>query len=108
MHRQFYSFFTYRWLFTIAVIICTIAFTIEAIECQIRRETDGYNAKSVTYDRCHDIVDHLSDVLQRAVIIEDKNFELVAYSSPDELSFDALQQKSILTKRCPLFVIERL
>lgn len=56
----------------------------------------------------HDIVDHLSDVLQRAVIIEDKNFELVAYSSPDELSFDALQQKSILTKRCPLFVIERL
>ena len=56
----------------------------------------------------HDIVDHLSDVLQRAVIIEDRNFELVAYSSPDELSFDALQQKSILTKRCPLFVIERL
>lgn len=56
----------------------------------------------------HDIVDHLSDVLQRAVIIEDRNFELVAYSSPDELSFDALQQKTILTKRCPLFVIERL
>jgi len=56
----------------------------------------------------HDIVDQLSSLLQRAVIIEDKNFELVAYSSPDELSFDALQQKTILTKRCPLFVIERL
>lgn len=56
----------------------------------------------------HDIVDQLSVMLQRAVIIEDKNFELVAYSSPDELSFDSLQQKTILTKRCPLFVIERL
>lgn len=56
----------------------------------------------------HDIVDQLSVLLQRAVIIEDKNFELVAYSSPDELSFDSLQQKTILTKRCPLFIIERL
>ena len=56
----------------------------------------------------HQIVDLLSTVLQRAVIIEDRNFELVAYSSPDELSFDSLQQKTILTKRCPLFVIERL
>ena len=56
----------------------------------------------------HQIVDQLSILLQRAVIIEDRNFELVAYSSPDEQSFDSLQQKSILTKRCPLFVIERL
>lgn len=56
----------------------------------------------------HLIVDHLSTLLQRAVIIEDKNFELVAYSSPNEFSFDSLQQKTILTKRCPLFVIERL
>src|SRR5699024_11860761 len=74
---------------------------------------DGIRDRNVTgVQTCalpiYDTVDHLSDVLQRAVIIEDKNFELVAYSSPDELSFDALQQKTILTKRCPLFVIERL
>jgi len=56
----------------------------------------------------HQIVDQLSVILQRAVIIEDKNFELVAYSSPNEFSFDSLQQRTILTKRCPLFVIERL
>src|SRR5699024_5794960 len=55
----------------------------------------------------HDIVDHLSDVLQRAVIIEDKNFELVACSAHDELSIDTRQHKSIFSKSCPLFVSER-
>lgn len=56
----------------------------------------------------HLIVEKLSEVLQRAIIIEDSNFELVAYSSPNEFSFDPIQQKTILTKRCPLFIIERL
>src|SRR5690625_3408585 len=56
----------------------------------------------------HLIVEKLSEVLQKAIIIEDSNFELVAYSSPNEFSFDPIQQKTILTKRCPLFIIERL
>lgn len=56
----------------------------------------------------HRIVEFLSEQFQKAIIIEDANFELVAYSSPNEFSFDPIQQKTILTKRCPLFIIERL
>src|SRR5699024_10209767 len=32
----------------------------------------------------------------------------VAYNTPNEFLLDPIQQKTILTKRCPLFVIERL
>lgn len=56
----------------------------------------------------HQLVERLSDILQKAIILETKNFELIAYSSPNEFSFDPVQQKTILTKRCPLFIIERL
>src|SRR5699024_3494931 len=56
----------------------------------------------------HRIVELLSETIQKAIIIEDAQFELVAYSSPNEFSFDPIQQKTILTKRCPLFIIERL
>jgi len=81
---------------------------MKAINVKLGEKPMNTMQKVLRMTDVHDTVDHLSDVLQRAVIIEDKNFELVAYSSPDELSFDALQQKTILTKRCPLFVIERL
>ncbi|MEI3606227.1 helix-turn-helix domain-containing protein [Pseudogracilibacillus sp. SE30717A] len=56
----------------------------------------------------HQLVEQLSKKLQKATIIENKNFELIAYSSPNEFSFDPIQQKTILSKRCPLFIIERL
>lgn len=56
----------------------------------------------------HRIVELLSETFRKAIIIEDAQFELVAYSSPNEFSFDPIQQKTILTKRCPLFIIERL
>src|SRR5699024_10545640 len=56
----------------------------------------------------HRIVELLSETFQKAIIIEDAQFELVAYSSPNEFAFDPIQQKTILTKRCPLFIIERL
>lgn len=56
----------------------------------------------------HQLVEQLSEMLQKAVILENNNFELLAYSSPNEYSFDPIQQKTILTKRCPLFIIERL
>ncbi len=54
------------------------------------------------------IVELLSEILQKGIIIEDANFELVAYSSPNEFSFDPIQQKTILSKRCPLYIMERL
>ncbi len=56
----------------------------------------------------HQLVEQLSEKLQKATIIENKNFELIAYSSPNAFSFDLIQQKTILSKRCPLFIIERL
>lgn len=56
----------------------------------------------------HQLVEHLSSLLQKAIILENRDFELIAYSAPSEYSFDSIQQKTILTKRCPLFVIEHL
>lgn len=56
----------------------------------------------------HQLVEQLSDLLQKGVIVENRDFELIAYSSPNEFSFDPVQQKTILSKRCPLFIIERL
>lgn len=56
----------------------------------------------------HQLVEQLSNILQKAIVLENKNFELITYSSPDEASFDPVQQKTILAKRCPLFIIERL
>nr|WP_202406234.1 helix-turn-helix domain-containing protein [Pontibacillus yanchengensis] len=49
----------------------------------------------------------ISSSLKKPVIIENKNFELISYSSSlDE--FDQTQQKTILSKKCPIFIIDRL
>lgn len=56
----------------------------------------------------HAIVERLSEAIQKSIILENLDFELIAYSSPDEELFDSIQQTTILTKRCPLFVIERI
>lgn len=56
----------------------------------------------------HELVEKLSAYLQKAIIVENKHFELIAYNAPPGFSFDPVQQKTILTKRCPLYVIERL
>lgn len=56
----------------------------------------------------HELVEYVSAVTLKAVILENVDFELIAYSAPNEYSFDTIQQKTILTKRCPLYVIEHL
>src|SRR5690625_7263584 len=56
----------------------------------------------------HQLIERLSSKLQNTIILENHDFELVAYSAPTEEAFDSIQQKTILTKRCPLFVIEHL
>lgn len=55
-----------------------------------------------------EVVEWLSNYFKRSIIIENAQFELVAYNTPNEFLLDPIQQKTILTKRCPLFVIERL
>lgn len=56
----------------------------------------------------NELVEYVSAVTNKAVILENGDFELIAYSAPNEYSFDSIQQKTILTKRCPLYVIEHL
>ena len=55
----------------------------------------------------HKATDLISAELGKPVIIENKNFELVSYSSTFE-DFDQTQQKTILSKKCPSFIIDRL
>ncbi|KGP72332.1 PucR family transcriptional regulator [Pontibacillus yanchengensis] len=55
----------------------------------------------------HKATELISSSLKKPVIIENKNFELISYSSSlDE--FDQTQQKTILSKKCPVFIIDRL
>ncbi|MFC0561003.1 hypothetical protein [Halalkalibacter alkalisediminis] len=56
----------------------------------------------------NETAEYISTILEKSVIIENKNFELIAYSSPDHSHFDSTQQKNILSKKCPVFIIERL
>ncbi|UOQ45562.1 helix-turn-helix domain-containing protein [Halobacillus salinarum] len=55
----------------------------------------------------HKATELISSKLQKPVIIENKNFELVSYSSSME-ALDQTQQKTILSKKCPIFIIDRL
>ncbi|MGP4059485.1 PucR family transcriptional regulator [Halobacillus sp. H74] len=55
----------------------------------------------------HKATELISSKLKKPVIIENKNFELVSYSSSFD-DFDQTQQKTILSKKCPIFIIDRL
>ncbi|UOQ94632.1 helix-turn-helix domain-containing protein [Halobacillus shinanisalinarum] len=55
----------------------------------------------------HKATELISSKLRKPVIIENKNFELISYSSSIE-EFDQTQQKTILSKKCPIFIIDRL
>lgn len=56
----------------------------------------------------HRLAEEMSQIFQEAIIIENNQSELIAYGSPEEQLYDPIQQKTILAKRCPLYVIERL
>ncbi|MBH0230312.1 helix-turn-helix domain-containing protein [Halobacillus yeomjeoni] len=55
----------------------------------------------------HKATELISSKIGEPIIIENKNFELVSYSS-SSYEFDLTQQKTILSKKCPSFIIERL
>lgn len=73
-----------------------------------RSETMNLPEELLEIHDIHQLAERLSSHLQKAIIIENRNFELIAYSAPPGFSFDPVQQKTILTKRCPLYVIEWL
>ncbi|MFS1512742.1 PucR family transcriptional regulator [Chengkuizengella sp. SCS-71B] len=54
------------------------------------------------------LTEYISSVLKKPLIIENKSFELISYSSKFAYRFDTSQQKTILSKKCPLFIIDRL
>ncbi|WP_231572089.1 PucR family transcriptional regulator [Pontibacillus halophilus] len=58
-------------------------------------------------ENIHKATELISSKLSKPVIIENKNFELISYSSSYE-DFDQTQQKTILSKKCPVFIIDRL
>ncbi|WP_231572572.1 CdaR family transcriptional regulator [Halobacillus sp. BBL2006] len=58
-------------------------------------------------DDIHKATELISSKLEKPVIIENKNFELISYSSSFD-DFDQTQQKTILSKKCPIFIIDRL
>ncbi len=55
----------------------------------------------------HKATELISSKLGNPVIIENKNFELISYSSTFD-KIDQTQQKTILSKKCPIFIIDRL
>ncbi|SIS76955.1 PucR family transcriptional regulator [Salimicrobium salexigens] len=55
----------------------------------------------------HKATEIISTKLKKPVIIENKSFELVSYSSSFD-GFDQTQQKTILSKKCPVFIIDHL
>ncbi|CDQ18554.1 DNA-binding transcriptional regulator, PucR family [Halobacillus karajensis] len=55
----------------------------------------------------HKATELISSKLNKPVIIENKNFELISYSSTSD-NFDQTQQKTILSKKCPIFILDRL
>ncbi|SIS49260.1 PucR family transcriptional regulator [Salimicrobium flavidum] len=61
----------------------------------------------VQVEDIHKATEIISTKLKKPVIIENKSFELVSYSSSFE-DFDQTQQKTILSKKCPVFIIDRL
>ncbi|WLR50345.1 helix-turn-helix domain-containing protein [Bacillus tianshenii] len=56
----------------------------------------------------NEVAEIISVFLQKPVIIENKNFELIAYSSRYNYDFDPTNEKTILAKKCPLFIVDCL
>ncbi|KGX83253.1 PucR family transcriptional regulator [Pontibacillus marinus] len=67
------------------------------------------NAKQLIFqtEDIHKATELISSRLKKPVIIENKNFELISYSTSTE-EFGQIQQKTILSKKCPVFIIDRL
>ncbi|MCF6093673.1 hypothetical protein L1765_06680 [Microaerobacter geothermalis] len=58
-------------------------------------------------DNIHEMVEVISQELKKPVTIEAKNFDLIAYSANHQ-EVDSARQKTILEKKVPSFVVDRL
>ncbi|QGQ45081.1 PucR family transcriptional regulator [Metabacillus sediminilitoris] len=55
----------------------------------------------------NDIIDHISNVLKKPVILESDHFFLLAYNSYYVNHYDTANQQTIFAKKCPLNIFEK-
>ncbi|WLR51146.1 PucR family transcriptional regulator [Bacillus tianshenii] len=67
---------------------------------------EHFNEKILSLTDIHEITTVISNALKKPIIVEDEQFSLVAYSSYYINHFDEANQLTILSKGCPLSILE--
>lgn len=67
----------------------------------------GYLEKALSFTEIHKIIEYVSHTLKRPVILEDDQFFLLSYSSYYINDFDQANQQTILSKKCPVPILEK-
>ncbi|MEC1722284.1 helix-turn-helix domain-containing protein [Schinkia azotoformans] len=67
----------------------------------------GYLEKALSLTEIHKIIEYVSHTLKRPVILEDDQFFLLSYSSYYINDFDQANQQTILSKKCPVPILEK-
>ncbi|WP_017754197.1 PucR family transcriptional regulator [Calidifontibacillus oryziterrae] len=64
-------------------------------------------AKALTISDFHKVVEYISHTLKKPIILEDDGFNLLSYSSYYIKDFDQANQQTILSKKCPISILEK-
>ena len=67
----------------------------------------GYLEKALSLTEIHKIIEYVSHTLKKPVILEDDQFCLLSYSSYYINDFDQANQQTILSKKCPVPILEK-
>ncbi len=67
----------------------------------------GYLEKALSHTEIHKIIEYVSNTLKKPVILEDDQFFLLSYSSYYINDFDQANQQTILSKKCPVPILEK-
>lgn len=66
-----------------------------------------YLEKALSLTEIHKIIEYVSHTLKKPVILEDDQFSLLSYSSYYINDFDQANQQTILSKKCPVPILEK-
>lgn len=66
-----------------------------------------YIEKALSHTEIHKIIEYVSHTLKKPVILEDDQFFLLSYSSYYINDFDQANQQTILSKKCPVPILEK-
>ncbi|HHW36683.1 MAG TPA: PucR family transcriptional regulator [Bacillales bacterium] len=67
----------------------------------------GYLEKALSLTEIHKIIEYVSHTLKKPVILEDDQFYLLSYSSYYINDFDEANQQTILSKKCPVTILDK-